>query len=233
MSDDEFGSELQPREPTSEELSAHQRAIFKALSENPMLAEIYISGIIVLLQKENPLRFAHSAHSVRMLLEKLPLYFDLPSPLMRQGLKGQVRNLTIQFDRVKKRSSYFRSGGRDRNVDATLKNGLEKFEKFIFWFNSAYPTWTDNVRALIRRVGKQGDLTEEELIVKVKEFKEIRDFFVSVARESHVINPDEFAAYVFRFEYFIWQILCKPKGLVGDFDEIDLIIMEGERDDNN
>lgn len=79
--------EVRERRQGLTELSERKRRLYEALADhNGDLAAMYKGAIQVLKQPYISDRFAMAAHNIRELVEKLPLYVDVPIEIDTEGL---------------------------------------------------------------------------------------------------------------------------------------------------
>src|SRR4051794_24588394 len=80
------------------QMSGQQRGLYDALGEiHQNLADMYL-GALTTISSNNPDRLAQAAHSLRELIEKLPMYIGMPFRSANLGEK--VQNLTQQWKKV-------------------------------------------------------------------------------------------------------------------------------------
>ena len=85
---------LLPATTSNLSLGAKQLEVSKALHEkSPELQGIYLGGLWVKIQAENPDRLALAAHSFRELLEKLPRILAVPQKALQQTTNSQINNI--------------------------------------------------------------------------------------------------------------------------------------------
>lgn len=213
------------------QFSGQQSALYIALLEkDQMLANMYVGTLTVLKHNENPDHLALAAHGVRELMEKLPLFVNVPIKAQSKALKSEVRNLEKTWLTTRNKSQSYNNQTWEGEIDAPLHKLLKKLHLFFEWFDDDYPSRKAEFAETLRGLeisGRTLPTPLEEL--NIKAWFEIRDFFQSV---SHHQNPtttdDEFCQMLEALERFLIDRL-HPQTFT-DFNKIDEIIREGESD---
>ena len=80
------------------QMSGQQRGLYEALDEiHQNLADMYL-GALTAFSSNNPDRLAQAAHSLRELIEKLPMYIGIPFRSANLGEKVQNSRATMGQD---------------------------------------------------------------------------------------------------------------------------------------
>ena len=112
------------------QMSGQQRGLYDALGEiHQNLADKYL-GALTAISSNNPDRLAQTAHSLRELIEKLPMYIGMPFRSANLGEK--VQNLAQQWKKVVK---HYESSDRPKwsgDIDSRLRKFLIKLDELYF-----------------------------------------------------------------------------------------------------
>ena len=137
-------------------LSNQQMILLRVLqTKDERLWSMYYGALKVLNDSNNPERFALAAHSLRELMEKMPLYFDLRMKAMKESLKGKVRELEdIWYDCCEKSTCYKLEW--EGNIDGPLRKLLKSLEEFFRWFKGHHPRRKEEIARAIRRLDPMG-----------------------------------------------------------------------------
>jgi hypothetical protein len=204
------------------DLEPRQKALYQKLFKKPILAKIYIGALHILQQENNPDRFALSAHNLRELMEKMPLYVDIGiKPPVSLG--GKVRELYESWvscglnDQTENKSSSFII-----NKEMEI---IRKVKVFFDWYKNHNSTRRDQLKGTLRELdpGKRPIPSALEDI-NAKFWEEIREYFLRVAHHNKEPDEKEFMGYLFYLEDFL-LIRLKPR-VFEDIEEIDAIIGE-------
>ena len=75
-----------------------QRALYDALTKKySLLAQMYVGAIMILRQPDNPERLPLAAHSLRELMEKIPVAVDVHTPAHAEPLMAKLREVEDQW----------------------------------------------------------------------------------------------------------------------------------------
>ena len=204
-----------------ERLSGQQRALFGALAEKEhRLATIYRGALGVLADAKNPDRFALTAHGIRELMEKLPVYLDLPVKQNPPSLGMKVREFAECWDRLKYVSS------RESNSD-DVDRFLRKSDEFFEWFESDRPSRRQSVQTMLRGLDPGGSTLPEPIEnLQIAAWQKCDSFFQSVSHHRKSCKEEDFRRWLGVLEAFLLDRL-RPRTFA-DQDEILSIIKEGE-----
>ena len=153
-------------------LSGQQRALYEALvKKDQRLANMYLGSLLVLNHTHNPEHLAHASHSLRELMEKLPMYLDMPVPTQLPTLKVKVQQLSQVWDHTHRNSTCRGNPGWQGSIDKPLLKLLTKMEEFFGWFATERPTRKQRTSKILRNLDPIGlplpkpieDLRIEEL----------------------------------------------------------------------
>jgi len=206
-------------------LTGRQKALFLALEERDgRLASLYLGACMVLSQTENPARKSLAAHAFRELVDKLPIYIDIPQPTKPANLKAKVQELRDTWDRAKKKSDCCTPDGWTGSVDKPLEVLLGEIGSFFDWFAKERATRYERTAVVVRALdASEHRLPERIEKLRVAEWDEHYGYFAGV---SHQGSAAEFDGMVEALESLLLQTL-KPKTF-DDHADIDDLIAEGE-----
>jgi hypothetical protein len=213
------------------QLSEQQSVLYRVLlEEDPMLANMYVGTLIVLNHNENPDHLALAAHGVRELMEKLPLFVNVPIKAQSENLKSEVRNLENIWLITLQKSQSCNNQTWEGEIDYPLQKLLKKLHSFFEWFTEHHPRRKAEVAETLRRLDISGRTLPNPLEdLNIKTWFEIRDFFQSVAHhQKPTTTDDEFGQWLEALEIFLLDRL-HPRTFT-DINKIDEIIREGESD---
>ena len=212
-------------------LIGSQKALFEALSEKDnRLASMYLACLTILENLWIPDALSLAAHAIRELMEKLPLYLDLPVRLDSGGsLKNKVYELKKSYERVLQNSKCYNSESQEWSgiIDQHLKGFLKRLSEFFKWLDEFYPERKEKVRRIFKALDPKSTLLPETIRKnKVDSWMKLWDFFNDVAHHRNSMKLQVFEQHLRELEKLLLDHL-KPKTF-SDFNEIDEIIKEVE-----
>jgi hypothetical protein len=196
-------------------------------TRSPRLADMYASALRVLSDEDNVDRLALAGHGIREVIEKLPAYLDVPTPVRRPSLMPRVRELHDQWTVMVRKTTSVVGTAWNGAVDAHLQGFLERVRAFFEGLSQDFPYRKQAVRSLLKGL-KIGSLEVSEPLedLNIKVWMELNDYFVSVSHH-HESDVDTFNINVARFERLLLDRLSPQT--FDDFAAIDDILAE---DDN-
>jgi hypothetical protein len=221
-----FASSALEVQPTP--LSGQQRALISVLGErNPLLGSMYVGGIRVLGDASNPERFAHCAHSMRELMEKLPELLDVPAKAHKESLKTKVVELHGTYNGTRKKTTCFNAlSGWDGSIDVMLKKFLVRVDTFFEWFEEHHPRRQNELRDLLARLDGTGrELPDSLSSLNVQAWQLMKDYFQSVSHHRKTADEKDFLHWIDATEKFLLDRL-RPRTFE-DFSAIDSLLEEG------
>jgi hypothetical protein len=184
---------------------------------------MYVSALRVLSDLDSPDRLALAAHGFRELMEKIPEYLAVPMPAHRESLKPRVQGLHGHWRATLSKTKSRVDGLWNGAIDAHLDSFLRKLPEFFKWFEDHNPLRRDEVRAVLKKLqGGEIEISPPLEDENIRNWIEIRDYFVSTAHHRARTAPDEFFENLSRLEVFLTERLA-PRTF-DDFAEIDEIL---------
>ena len=210
--------------PNSIQLTGHQRTLYEALAgEDKRLAGMYIGALMALSQEDNPVRMSLAAHSLRELIDKLPIYRNTQILKKPSDMKSKVHALSNQWvlaSRSKCRSETEWSG----EIDKPLKTLLKSTGEFFDWFVGEQPIRKERTQKTLQSLDVLSrPLPKAISKLRIEEWDLCHEYFVRVAHQG---TPDEFAARIYQLELVLLDLLS-PR-TYEDHAIIDAIIQEAE-----
>ena len=229
MTDQPRGDTSPPR-TTGPPLDGRQSALFEVLAaKNEILSQMYL-GALDAMGRGDPESLVHSGHSMRELLEKLPVFFDeVPQERAGPSLKDAARTLLDHLNRAKRNSNCWSDDQWSGEIDAPLKSLLSKgLTKFADVVAAMKPPRRSERKELLRRVDG-GPLPMPEVVedLRVKEWETHAGFFQGVSHHTRTVQADEFRSMMWQCEQFLLDRLV-PRTF-DDRADIAAIVREVER----
>ncbi len=212
-----------------------QRRLHEALlARDRELADMYVGALVVLGAGGegggSPDSFAQAAHSVRELMRLLPRRIrKVPMQAGGERMGDRVGNLRTEWDKAMAQSACHRDGKWSGAIDMPLSRFLTKAGAFFQWLKQERPSHRDAVGEMLRKLDPSGVQVPRSLEEEVlRTWRDLYGFFNRVAK--HDVRPpaDKFEEELGRLEGTLLKVL-RPRTFE-DFDEIDRIVEEGERD---
>jgi hypothetical protein len=206
-----------------------QERVHEALAERSQeLAGTYLGAVKVFQDKDNPDRLALAAHGLRELIEKIPRYWDIPVRQREEKMGDKVQRLKPSWDSACRVSQCRQVNSWEGEIDKPLQAFLDGVGSFFQWVEENRPRRKEAARNSIRAIdAAQAPPPPQLENENVREWEDIRDFFVNVAHHQSLgVTPETFEERMLQLERFLLERL-KPQ-TVEDFGIIDSIIQEGE-----
>ena len=196
---------------------------------------MYLGALIVLDDNErNPERFSQASHSIRELIDKIPKCFDIDTHANKESLKEKVMTLERSWLKATEKSICHDSicDGWKGEIDEILQSFLKATQEFFEWREKHLPRKADEIKKALRKL----DNSERTLPFPLENhnvtfWSQIKDFFLSVCHHGKDTDPKEFGHWLESFEIFLLDRLY-PR-TYEEFDKLDSIIAEGEKDEGN
>lgn len=213
------------------ELTGQKLILHTALvKRNVELSKMYLGAHTVLCQSNNPERYIHAAHSLREIIEKLPLYLEISKKKKGASLKDKCINLVACWNSKALKSSANNDGEFQGEIDNKLCSFMREFAKFIEWFKNDNPSRKDEKRKLLRELDGYGIPMPNEIEKnRVNQLDAYQGYFTGVSHHNKSVVSEEFDSYLYHFELFLLDIFV-PRTFE-KHEEIDDLIVLGEADD--
>jgi len=152
-----------------------QRIVFAALGA---LTALDSSG--------NPDALAQACHSLRELMEKVPLWYaTVPAPERLPRMGDKVRALEGKWKQMREKTACLKDGNGGGQIDGHLGAWLRKVEEFFAWLGRDLPMRRQRTTEMFRTLDSmQLPLPTEIEELKVDEWVTCRDYFVKVAHHE-------------------------------------------------
>ncbi len=208
------------------EFSRQQEALYQALVEKtPELARMYKGALIVLINRDNPEHLCHSAHSIRELMEKAPIHFNLPR-IPKEPLPVKVNALEEKWQPLEEHVNDNGLCNIPENNKTVLERFLSACKTFFTWRKTFQPRRLNKAAEMLRGFDPHEIALPEHLEKRrIKQWDNINDYFIYVAHHNKLTDYDEFISWLNKFENFFLDRLC-PRAFE-DHRNIDSIIEEG------
>jgi len=202
-------------------LEPQQKVLYQKLNEEKyFLAKIYIGGLHVLQQKDNPDQLSLAAHSLRELMEKIPLYADIRiKPPVSLGAKvREIYDIWKCMGPLHQKDETIKDTGKDN------KKITKQIDSFFEWYENNIPTRNEQLRETLRELDSSRSSVPDELEkINIKIWDTIRTYFVKLAHHNNMESSrEEFKGYLSALERFLLDRI-KPRTFE-DFEEIDALI---------
>ncbi len=216
---------------SEEGLTGQKLALHAALvKRNIGLSNMYLGAHTVLCQSNNPERYIHAAHSLREMIEKLPLYLEISKKKKGPSLKDKCINLARCWNNKALKSKSHNSGHFQGEIDGFLESFLKDLTAFLEWFNNDNPSRNEERKKLLRELDGY-DLPMPNAIEKnrTRQFSEFQNYFTGISHHNKLVDIEEFESNLYYFELFLLDIFV-PRTFE-KHEEIDKLIELGEADD--
>lgn len=188
-----------------------QDRLYEVLTEaNEGLGHMYLGGHRVLLDLNNPDRFAQSANSFRELMEKAPAYIAVPEKERYRPLKPEVDKIHSDWKKTKQQSTMLQSSvGWSGNVDDSLRTFLTKLDDFFTNFENNNKPTRGGVYTQLQRSKDPSDTPIPSSVEKmqVKEWSKLNRYFHKVTHHGKIPKQVEFEKQIECLEQILIAIL--------------------------
>ena len=180
--------------------------LFEALSsKRPVLGQMYL-GALAALDRGDPESLAQGAHSMRVLLEKLPTYVEgIPQERRSPSLTEAARNLATSFNQAKDTSGCWTDDDWRGEIDASLRKLLRNgLPSFLAVAAAMKPPRRTERAELLRRVD-DGPLPMPAVVeeLRIAEWEVYSGFFQGVSHHTRETSTEEVANMMRRCEQFL------------------------------
>lgn len=185
-------------------LSPPATAVFELLSARDADVGAWYRGAIVVLQTENPDRFAQAAHSLREVMNEVGRLAGLPQPEEEGGLGVEFKKMKETFSRAKDRSRCHDGEQWSGEIDAHARAAFVAIEEVIAWDDANRQARRQTFIAARRALDGSGRAlpkAEEDRLWRA--WKNTRNYFISVAHHGRKAEETEFAEHLDRLDGFI------------------------------
>ena len=138
-------------------LNDRQRALYGELrNRNISLASMYLGALVVLQDEDNPDRFAQSAQSIRELMEKIPRYIAVNTPVQQRKISDELRELEKKWDHTVSESCCCNNFTWEGSIDLILQKFLHASQAFFKFYKEAVPSRREGIKYLLRKLDVSG-----------------------------------------------------------------------------
>jgi len=218
---------------SSDELSlaGQQLALHSALAKkNAGLGNMYLGALVVLTHPNNPEKYVQAAHSIREIIEKLPLYLEISKKKKGPSLKEKCISLVNNWNNKALKSSTHNDGDFKGEIDGRLNSFFKDIATFIEWFKNDNPSRKEEKKKLLRELDGYGmpmpNAIEKS---KVDQLDTYQGYFTGVSHHNKEVEADEFQSYLHHFELYLLDIFV-PRTFE-THEGLDELIAMGEADD--
>jgi hypothetical protein len=193
-------------------LVGQQLAFYRALAEQAAgVAGWYLGARITLSNRKNPERLAQAAHSLRELMDKLDPVLRLPAEADGGGLGDRFAVMMAAWEKAKRQSSCHTDGAWSGEVDEAARRGFAAVDAAVEWQRKNRPQRKETYRKTIRALDVSGrPLPSWIEDTHVKQWNDLRDYFVKVCHHDRETDENEFSAALHTFEVFVLGRLKPP-----------------------
>ncbi len=204
---------------------ARQLALHRALGERHQNLAVYYEGALgVPGHSINPDHLSHAAHGIRELMVKLPIYADVDMQAHQESLKGKVNQLHDAWEYARRSSGCLIDDSWGGAIDAPVLKLLRSIDTFYEWFDTHHPRRKEELAQLLTALDPSGRLLKHLQESNIRDWWDMRDYFVGLAHHRFPSTVDEFTSWLSRLERFLLPRLVPAT--FDDFAEIDKIIEE-------
>jgi len=186
---------------------------------------MYVGALRVLQnQDSNPEFLPQSAHSLRELMEKIPLKLDVPLP-KEFNLTVKIKELRLGW---KGWDTFQAAAGTAR--EQIVITWFKKCKEFFVQFDEKFPSRKENYKKMISALDGSPVVVPDSLRdLEAEKWMRCRDFFVSVAHHGKVVPMEEFEGWIFALEKMLLDYL-QPRTF-NDRSAINKLIQKAEGHD--
>ena len=194
------------------------------------LGQMYLSAIRVLQDYENPQRVHQAAYSMRELMDQLEKSRGIERETSA-AVTNKVEELEKNWDKAIQKSRYYKDLNGNGEFDGPLRALLYEINEFFSWYKNRL-TGSKASLKLMRKLHRSEVYFPESLHKKNSvQWSKAHGFFNGVLHRNMQMEINGFQEKFQEIEEFLLDQLLPPKP-TSDFDLIDSIIREGERDAN-
>jgi hypothetical protein len=192
------------------------------------LAAIYMGGLRVLTDDENPIRYQLAAHAFRELLSNCSELTGT-SPEYGEGMKQRLKPVRDAFAAMKRANETLPEAAEDATgISVSLMSALDDY---FLWEMSNRPAARKKIALLLAQLAGAGPALPSDVIADdISGWMHSDEYFKAVLHHGKTPEHDEFIGKL----YIVENVLLRrmhPRP-VSDLDEIDVLIEEGDRGDN-
>lgn len=208
-------------------LEKHQQELHGALSERaPMLADVYFGAIVVLGQAGNPDRLAHSAHSIREVMDRLARTSDAPIRKKGPDTNSLIQPIADAWEKLISSNEWPGKPPWESEINASLRKFLKSCQKLIPKIRETRKKNKDQASDLIESHNvHELSLPTNILENRAREWMDYRKVFVGVAHHEPM-EETMYKRWLTLFEEFLLNLVL-PR-TVSDQKKILKMIDEAE-----
>lgn len=216
------------------QLTSQQRAFYEALLiKSGELSSMYL-GALHALDSENPERLPITAHCLRELMEKIPMYLRNSAEGQQKekgitSLTEKVRALEQDWKKAQKSTARQSDDTWSGEIDNPLKAFLCKLANFFVKVAEENPARREQRASALQQLDPRAARLPGPIeSLRVKEWETYYFYFQGVAHHLDISSEQELRNYLTLMETFLLSMLM-PR----TFEErkaLDAIIQEGEED---
>jgi hypothetical protein len=218
--------------PAGQPLSGKQRALLEALTAmDQRLGEMYLGALLALQQPSNGERFSQAGHTLRELINRLPVALGLSTDaLLKDRLGDRLQQPENAWDNAVRKSTCLKDGTWTGTIDRPLAAALAAIHRFFDWKKTSQPRRRHEMTQTVRGLDASGRRLPERIEqLVVSQWGETRDYFINVCHYRVKTDELEFLSYLDVLETFILDRV-RPRTFA-NFDALDAIIEESSRAD--
>jgi hypothetical protein len=191
------------------------------------VADLYLGALWALESNENPDRFAQAAHSLRELINAVPVSVGVDVRALDERMGDRLAPLRESWQLTMIRTTNFDGVVWSGEIDGPLARFLERAEAFFSWLEEHRPRRRAEFADTLTRLDSSGRSLPPRLQdLNVQTWMEIRDYFIDVCHHRRSADRPEFDSWLEAFELFLLDRL-RPRTFE-DFDDIDAVITAAE-----
>jgi hypothetical protein len=197
----------------------------KVMSQH--VADLYLGALWTLESNENPDRYAQAAHSLRELMNAVPVSVGVEVRALDERMGDRLTPLRESWQSTMNRTTTFDGKVWSGEIDGPLALFLERAHTFFSWLEDHRPRRRAEFADTLTRLDSSGRALPPRLQdLNVQTWMEIRAYFIDVCHHRKVADRLEFNSWLEAFELFLLDRL-QPRTF-NDFDDIDAIVAAGE-----
>lgn len=211
-------------------LSVKQQTLVNALRAKEIddlkIADWYLGALHALANRSNPDRIAQAAHSLRELLEKIPLIFNTEQISVKGGdLKGLRAAIEKKIQRCK--DGVYKDGWIGKTINKKLNNALESIECYINRNNQ--PSRLDKIKSGLSGIDPMSQHYPEDLLLmkkKSEQYKKIWAETEGITHHNTTCTVERFENILSKVEDMLFDLLAPITA--EDQKELSVIIDKGD-----